>query len=184
MDVQATPLPDALILKPKRVRDSRGFFSESYSKRRLKDAGLDIDFVQDNIAYSGPRLTLRGLHFQTPPRAQAKLVSVVKGAVLDVIVDLRGSSSTFGAHFAVELSAGEGNQLFVPVGFAHGYLTLEPDTVVTYKVSDYYAPEREFGIRFDDPQLGIDWTADPSLIIISEKDRALPLFDANGEYFA
>jgi dTDP-4-dehydrorhamnose 3,5-epimerase len=184
MDVQTTPLPDALILKPKRVRDSRGLFSESYSKRQLKDAGVDIDFVQDNIAYNGSPLTLRGLHFQKPPHAQAKLLSVVKGAILDAIVDLRASSSAFGAHFALELSAEKGNQLFVPAGFAHGYLTLEPDTVVTYKVSDYYAPERDFGIRFDDPQLGIDWTTDPSLIIISEKDRALPLFDANSEYFA
>lgn len=184
MDVLATPLPGALILTPKRFPDLRGFFSENYSKRRLKDdVGLDIDFVQDNIAYCKARFTLRGLHFQKPPCAQAKLVSVVKGTALDVIVDLRRSSSTFGQHFAIELSAAEGNQLFVPVGFAHGFVTREPDTVFTYKVSGYYSPEHESGIRFDDAWLGIDWGADPDLIVTSEKDQKLPRFDPNGEYF-
>jgi dTDP-4-dehydrorhamnose 3,5-epimerase len=184
MDVLAAPLAGALIFKPRRYPDFRGFFSESYSKRRLKDAGLDIDFVQDNITHSTQRFTLRGLHFQKPPYAQAKLVSVVRGAVCDVIVDLRRSSSTFGEYFAMELSAAEGNQLFVPVGFAHGFITLEPDTVFTYKVSAHYSPQHDSGIRFDDALLGIEWGADPADITISEKDRELPLFDPKTEYFA
>jgi dTDP-4-dehydrorhamnose 3,5-epimerase len=184
VDVLATPLPGVLILKPKRFPDMRGFFSESYNKRRLEEAGLEIDFVQDNIAYNRSRLTLRGLHFQKRPFAQAKLVSVLKGAALDVIVDLRCNSPGFGQHFAIELSAAEGNQLFVPVGFAHGFITLEPDTLFTYKVSHYYSPEHDTGIRFNDPLLGIDWRADPDLSIVSDKDRELPLFDPNREYFA
>src|SRR5262245_26017396 len=129
MGMSAAPLPGVLMLKPKRISDVRGFFSESYSKRKFKDAGLNVDFIQDNIAYSAFPLTLRGLHFQKPPFAQAKLVSVVKGAALDVVIDLRRSSTGLGRHFAIELSAAEGNQLFIPVGFAHGYLTLERDTL-------------------------------------------------------
>ncbi len=184
MDMLATPLPGAFILKPKRFRDERGFFSENYNKRQLKEAGIDIDFVQDNVAENGPCLTLRGLHFQRYPFAQAKLLHVVRGVARDVIVDLRRSSPSFGLHFAIELSAAEGNQLFIPVGFAHGFISLEPDTLFTYKVSDYFSPEHNTGIRFDDALLGIDWCADPDLIITSGTDKGLPPFDPNKEYIA
>ena len=135
------------------------------------------------VSVSEPRGTLRGLHFQKEPFAQVKLVSVVQGAARDVVVDLRHSSPTFGRHFSILLSAEEGNQVFVPIGFAHGFLTLEPDTMLSYKVSNYYSPEHDFGIRFDDPRLGIDWGFDPASIITSEKDQLLPSFDPQTEYF-
>ena len=184
MDVLQTPLAGAVILKPKRFEDSRGFFSETYSKRRLEEVGLSIDFVQDNLSYSRARFTVRGLHYQSSPYAQAKLVGVVRGAALDVIVDLRQGSQTFSQHFATELSADEGIQVFVPVGFAHGFITREPHTVVAYKVSAYYAPDHDTGLRFDDPRLGIDWGADLKDIILSDKDQHLPPFDPGLEYFA
>ena len=122
-----------------------------------------VDFVQDNVSLSRPVGTLRGLHFQKEPFAQVKLVSVMQGAARDVVVDIRHSSPTFGRHFSVLLSAEEGNQIFIPAGFAHGFLTLEPDTMLSYKVSNYYSPEHDSGIRFDDPRLGIDWGFDPAL---------------------
>jgi dTDP-4-dehydrorhamnose 3,5-epimerase len=183
MDVTLTPLKDVLVLKPKRLQDNRGFFSETYSKRRLADAGLNVDFVQDNVSVSAVPGTLRGLHFQKEPFAQAKLVSVMQGVARDVVVDLRQSSSTFGRHFSILLSAEEGNQIYVPIGFAHGFLTLEPDTMLSYKVSNYYSPEHDSGIRFDDPCLGIDWGFDPASIITSDKDKRLPLFDSKTCYF-
>lgn len=183
MDILSTPLLGTLILRPKRLHDSRGFFCETYSKRLLEEAGLSIDFVQDNLSYSKARFTLRGLHFQTAPCAQAKLVSVVRGAARDVIVDLRRSSPTFGQHFETELSAENCHQLFIPVGLAHGFITLEPDTVFTYKISNDYSPEHDTGIRFDDPRLDIDWGVAPDLIVTSEKDQTLPGFDPNREYF-
>jgi dTDP-4-dehydrorhamnose 3,5-epimerase len=178
------PFPDVLILKPKRFSDLRGFFSETYNKRRLKQAGIDVEFVQDNLSYSEPRGTLRGLHFQREPFAQVKLVSIVKGAVRDVIVDIRHSSPTFGRHVSILLSAEEGNQVLIPIGFAHGFVTLEPDTMLSYKVSNYYSPEHDSGIRFDDPLLGIDWGCDAASIVISEKDQKLPPFDPKATYFA
>jgi dTDP-4-dehydrorhamnose 3,5-epimerase len=162
MDVSLTPLADVLVLKPTRFRDDRGFFSESYSRRRLADAGLNVDFVHDNVSVSKSPGTLRGLHFQRAPFAQVKLVSVMQGAARDVVVDIRRSSPTFGRHFSIVLSAEEGNQIFVPIGFAHGFLTLEPDTMLSYKVSNYYLPEHDSGIRFDDPRLGIDWGLNPA----------------------
>ena len=183
MDIIPTPLAGVLVLKPQRFRDHRGFFSETYSKRRLADAGLNVDFVQDNVSLSKSPGTLRGLHFQKEPFAQVKLVSVVLGAARDVVVDLRRSSPTFGRHFSILLSAEEGNQVFVPIGFAHGFLTLEPDTMLSYKVSNYYSPEHDFGIRFDDPRLGIDWGLDPTSIVTSDKDQRLPPFDPLADYF-
>jgi dTDP-4-dehydrorhamnose 3,5-epimerase len=183
MNVTPTPLAGVLVLKPTRFRDHRGFFSETYSKRRLAQAGLDVDFVQDNISVSTSAGTLRGLHFQKEPFAQVKLVSVAQGAARDVVVDLRRSSPTFGRHFSILLSAEEGNQVFVPIGCAHGFLTLKPDTMLSYKVSNYYSPEHDTGIRFDDPRLGIDWGFDQASIIRSEKDQLLPLFDPHAEYF-
>ena len=184
MDVIETALAGVVILKPKRFRDTRGFFSESYNSRRLAEHGIDIAFVQDNLSLSVPAGTLRGLHYQTPPAAQDKLVSVLTGSVLDVAVDLRRSSSTFGQHVSVRLTASEGEQLLVPVGFAHGFVTLEPDTLFTYKVSAYYAPDCDTGIRWDDPTLAIDWGVDPAMVTTSPKDAALPPFDPDGAYFA
>lgn len=184
MHVATTPLPGVLVLKPKRFQDPRGFFSETYNKRRFDEANIEVDFVQDNLSLSKPSGTLRGLHFQREPFAQVKLVSVPKGAALDVVVDLRRSSPTFGQHFSIELTAEEGNQLYIPAGFAHGFLTLQPDTHFVYKVSAYYSPEQDTGIRFDDPVLGIDWGSAPEFIVTSDKDRQLPHFDPKAEYFA
>ena len=183
MDVIETALAGVLILKPKRFRDTRGFFSESYNSRRLVEHGIDVAFVQDNLSLSVAAGTLRGLHYQTPPAAQDKLVSVLTGSVLDVAVDLRRSSPTFGQHVSVRLTAAEGEQLLVPVGFAHGFVTLEPDTLFTYKVSAYYAPDCDTGIRWDDPTLAIDWGVDPATVTTSPKDAALPPFDPDGAYF-
>ena len=179
----STPLPGTLLLKPRRFPDPRGFFTESYNKRDLAEAGIAVDFVQDNLSFSAPMHTLRGLHFQTEPCAQAKLVSVVSGSVLDVAVDLRKTSPTLGRHFAVELSAAEGNQLFVPAGFAHGFLTLEPNTLFSYKVSAFYSPENDTGIRFDDPTLAIDWGVCGNAVLTSDKDRDLPFFEPHITYF-
>ena len=184
MEITTVSLPGVLILKPKRFQDGRGFFCETYNKQRLQEVGIDVEFIQDNVSLSKLRGTLRGLHFQTDPFAQAKLVSVVKGAALDVVVDLRRSSPTFSQHFSIELSEAEGNQVFIPVGFAHGFLTLAPDTLFAYKVSEYYAPDHDTGIRFDDDVLGINWGEQPDLIVASDKDLQLPCFDPNATYFA
>jgi len=183
MDITLTPLAGVFVLKPKRLRDSRGFFSETYSRRRLADAGLNVDFVQDNVSVSKSPGTLRGLHFQKEPLPQVKLVSVAQGAARDVVVDIRHNSTTFGQHVSILLRAEAGNQVFVPIGFAHGFLTLEPDTMLSYKVSNYYSPEHDSGIRFDDPRLGIDWGFDHASIITSDKDRLLAPFDPQTEYF-
>jgi dTDP-4-dehydrorhamnose 3,5-epimerase len=164
-----------LILRPKRHGDARGFFSETWNRVAFADAGLDLDFVQDNHAYSADAGTLRGLHFQIPPSAQAKLVSCPQGAIYDVAVDLRRASPSFGRHVGVVVSAAAWNQILVPIGFAHGYCTLEPDTVVVYKVTAPYAPERERGLRWDDPALGIDWPLEAGRAILSERDRKWPL---------
>jgi dTDP-4-dehydrorhamnose 3,5-epimerase len=184
MEITTISLPGVLILKPKCFEDARGFFCESYNKRRLQEAGIDVEFIQDNVSLSKLRGTLRGLHFQTEPFAQAKFVSVIKGEILDVVVDLRRSSPTFSQHFSIKLSEAEGNQLFIPVGFAHGFLTLAPDTLFAYKVSEYYAPDHDTGIRFDDDVLSINWGEQPDLIVASDKDRQLPCFDPNAKYFA
>jgi dTDP-4-dehydrorhamnose 3,5-epimerase len=184
MDVTPTPLAGVVVLKPKRFLDARGFFSESYNRRELAEAGIDVDFVQDNVSMSRQPGTLRGLHFQREPWAQAKLVGVSKGAVRDVVVALRLSSPTFAKHFSILLTADEGNQIFIPAGFAHGFLTLEPDTLLSYKVSQHYSAEHDSGICFDDPFLGIDWDCDPASVVLSEKDEKLPLFDPTVRYFA
>jgi dTDP-4-dehydrorhamnose 3,5-epimerase len=183
LEVITTPFSGLLIIKPQRIADGRGFFCENYNKRRLAEVGIDANFVQDNLSLSKPAGTLRGLHFQRQPMAQAKLVSTLTGSVRDVVVDLRRSSKTFGGHFSILLSQSEGNQLFVPVGFAHGFVSLEPDTLFAYKVSNYYSPEDETGIRFDDPNLGIDWDRTADALVISERDRALTSFDPSAEYF-
>jgi len=172
MRVIETGLPGLLLLEPKVIRDARGFFLESYSEKSFAEFGVGDRFVQDNHAYSAQKGVLRGLHFQRPPCAQSKLVWVVRGRVLDVAVDLRRGSPTFGKSYGVELSAQNMLRLYLPRGFAHGYLTLEPDTEFLYKVDAPYAPETDAGIIWNDPDLGIAWPEpNPQL---SPKDELLP----------
>lgn len=174
MDIEKTALEGVLILKPKRFGDARGFFSETYNKRSFEALGLKLEFVQDNHSLSRDVGTLRGLHFQSAPFAQDKLVRATRGRILDVAVDLRRSSPTYLGHVAVELTADSGHQLFVPAGFAHGFCTLEPDTEVQYKVTNYYAPQHDHGLAFDDPAIGIAWPVTRDQAILSAKDRAQP----------
>lgn len=162
------------LLAPVRHGDRRGFFSETWSRAAFAAAGIDCDFVQDNHSLSRVRGTVRGLHFQTPPFGQAKLVRVARGAILDVAVDIRRGSPSFGRHVAVELSARNWHQLFVPEGFAHGFCTLEPDTEVLYKVSAPYAPDHDKGLLWNDPALAIDWPVEADDAMVSDKDRAQP----------
>jgi dTDP-4-dehydrorhamnose 3,5-epimerase len=184
MDVIETLIPDVKLIRMRRHIDERGFFSETYSARSLAAAGITTAFVQDNHSLSAAAGTVRGLHFQIPPHAQAKLVRVVRGAVFDVAVDLRVGSPTFGRHVAATLSAAEWNMLYIPEGFAHGFCTLQPDTEVVYKASRHYEPTHDRGIAWDDPALGIDWPVDASRAIVSAKDRALPPFAALLPWFA
>jgi dTDP-4-dehydrorhamnose 3,5-epimerase len=172
------------VVTPKRFGDNRGFFAETYHKQRFAEAGIDMEFVQDNHSLSAVAGTVRGLHFQSDPFAQAKLIRVVRGRILDVAVDIRRSSSTFGRHVAVELSAESGSQLLVPKGFAHGFCTLEPNTEIVYKVSAYYSAAHDHGLRWDDPALGIEWPVAPVDAILSDKDRQQPLLVELPAYFA
>ncbi|MCL4161102.1 UNVERIFIED_CONTAM: hypothetical protein GTU68_049347 [Idotea baltica] len=176
MLIEPTKLPDVLILTPRRFGDDRGYFSEVYNRTTLRDHGIDMEFVQDNHSLSRPKGTLRGLHYQAPPHAQDKLVRVGAGRILDVAVDIRTGAPTYGQWVAVELSAENGKQLFVPKGFLHGFVTLEPDTEVLYKCSDIYAPACDGAIRFDDPDIGIDWGMDVHSATISDKDTKAPAF--------
>lgn len=176
LDIQKTAIDGPLLITPKKFGDARGFFSETYNARELAAAGVLLDFVQDNHSLSAERGTVRGMHFQAPPKAQAKLVRVAKGSILDVFVDVRRGSPTYGRHGAVELSAQNWRQILVPEGFAHGFCTLEPDTEVIYKTTDYYAPESERGIRWNDPALGIAWPDFAGGTILA-RDRELPFFD-------
>jgi len=164
----------ALELTPDRFGDERGFFSETYNKSEMEKIGVDLEFVQDNHSLSAEVGTLRGLHFQTPPFAQAKLVRVIRGAILDVAVDIRVGSPTFGKHVKLILSAKAGNQILVHAGFAHGFCTLEPDTEVVYKVNAPYSKEHDKGILWSDPALGIEWPQLNCDFTISEKDKCLP----------
>ncbi|HLH93800.1 MAG TPA: dTDP-4-dehydrorhamnose 3,5-epimerase [Xanthobacteraceae bacterium] len=159
---------------PKRHVDARGWFSETFQERRLHDLGIRDRFVQDNQSSSKRAGTLRGLHFQLPPMAQAKLVSVTRGRILDVVVDLRRGSPTFGKYVSTQLSADSGHQAFVPVGFAHGFITLEDETVVMYKVSASYSADHDSGIRWDDPDIAFPWPMDRADVITSDKDAKLP----------
>lgn len=177
-------MPGVTLIKPSRYGDERGWFQETYNRRTAAARGIEVEFVQDNHSLSRPAGTLRGLHFQTPPHGQAKLVRCVRGRILDVAVDVRKGSPTYGRHVAVELSAENGAQLFVPVGYAHAFVTLEPDCEVVYKVSDFYAPECDGGIRFDDPELGIRWPFPAEKLLLSPKDRALPLLSEFDSPFA
>ncbi|MDA9505050.1 dTDP-4-dehydrorhamnose 3,5-epimerase [Bradyrhizobium sp. CCBAU 11386] len=182
LNVVPTAIEAVKIITPKSFGDSRGVFSETYNQNRFFENGVALNFVQDNQASSKEAGTIRGLHFQIPPTAQAKLLRVLSGSVLDVAVDLRRSSPTFGKWVAETLSAENGKQILVPAGFAHGYCTLEPDTVVLYKVTDYWSPKDERGLAWDDPDLAIDWPVPREKALLAEKDTrwsklsALPPF--------
>lgn len=172
INVLNTKLDGVYIIEPKSFGDNRGWFMESYSARDMKNAGIDVDFVQDNRSFSEKKGIIRGLHFQRNPMAQAKLITCIRGAILDVAVDLRKSSPTYKQWISVELNSENRNELFIPKGFAHGFLTLSDDVEIMYKCDEFYSPEHDGGIRFDDPDIGVDWgIADP---ILSEKDKNAP----------
>jgi dTDP-4-dehydrorhamnose 3,5-epimerase len=183
VNVIETEIPDVKVLCPARFGDHRGFFSETYNRRVLAEAGLELDFVQDNDSFSAEPGTIRGLHFQVPPFAQHKLVRVVRGAVLDVAVDLRRGSPTRGRHVAVRISAEEGNQVLVPVGFAHGFCTLEPSTHVIYKVTSHYSPQHDKGLLWNDPALGIQWPVSAGEAVLSERDTKWACLADLPDYF-
>lgn len=168
-----TSVPVQLI-KPKRFGDARGWFSETYRRDRYAALGIADEYVQDNHSLSAAAGVVRGLHFQTPPHGQAKIVRCLKGAIWDVAVDVRAGSPSFGKWVAAELTADNGRQLYIPVGFAHGFVTLTPDTEIAYKCSDYYAPECDGGIAWDDPDLALPWPLPAEGAQLSDKDRALP----------
>ena len=177
LKVEALAIPDVKLVTPPRFGDDRGFFSETYNAERFKAAGIDADFIQDNHSLSAQSGTVRGLHFQAPPFAQAKLVRVLRGAILDVAVDARKSSPTYGQWVSAELSAENGVQIYVPRGFLHGFATLEPDTEIAYKVDNYYSKECDGAVLWCDETLGIDWGVAKADAMLSEKD-------ANAQAFA
>ena len=181
MNVIPTAIEGVVILEPKIFGDARGYFFESWNKARLKSCGIHADFIQDNESKSRFGV-LRGLHFQAAPYTQAKLVRVIQGAVLDVALDIRKGSPTFGKHVAVELSGENKRQLFVPRGFAHGFVVLSEEVIFAYKCDNQYMPSHERGIAFNDPALGIDWRVNLDSYILSEKDTRNPLF-ADAEVF-
>jgi dTDP-4-dehydrorhamnose 3,5-epimerase len=183
MQVEETAIPAVKIVTPKKYGDIRGFFSEVYSRSDWEKAGFQFIFVQDNHSFSAAVGTLRGLHFQTPPFAQDKLVRCARGRILDVAVDVRRSSPTFGRHVAVELSRENWRQLLVPAGFAHAFITLEPNVEVMYKTTAPYSAAHDHGIAWDDPAVGIDWPTPPEGPILSEKDRRWPRLKDAPELF-
>lgn len=185
MDFQAGPLPGLFIIEPRIFGDARGHFLETYRKDLFAANGIHEDFVQDNQSLSGKGI-LRGLHFQAPTHAQGKLVRVLQGRVLDVVVDLRRSSPTYGRWFSLELSPEKGRMFYIPPGFAHGFLTLEDQTIFAYQCTDYYHPPSEGGLRWDDPSLAIDWgRKDPqNPPLVSAKDQILPYFEDFNSPFA
>jgi dTDP-4-dehydrorhamnose 3,5-epimerase len=175
LTVTPLALSEVLEITPRRFGDDRGFFSETYNAQRMAEAGIDLVFVQDNHSYSAAAGVLRGLHYQLAPCAQDKLVRVVRGAILDVAVDIRRGSPDFGKWVALEVSAEKGNQILVPKGFAHGFVTLVDNTEVIYKVTDFYSPDHDRSIRFDDADIGIDWPRAVAPFTLSQKDEAAPL---------
>jgi dTDP-4-dehydrorhamnose 3,5-epimerase len=183
MQIERFYIPDVFAIIPAKLIDGRGFFSEIYRREVLVSEGVNDEFVQENQVYSAKQGVLRGLHFQIPPRAQGKLVRCIRGAILDVGVDIRRKSPFFGHHVAVELSASNGKQLWVPPGFAHGYVTLEAECEVIYKVTDYWAPDFERGIAWNDANLGIDWRIPEAEAILADKDRNYPLLAKTEPYF-
>jgi dTDP-4-dehydrorhamnose 3,5-epimerase len=183
MELFATILPEVKYLAPTRVGDSRGFFSEVWNRQVFTSIGINDSFVQDNHIYNPRKGTLRGLHYQLPPTAQGKLVRASRGAIFDVAVDIRRGSPTFGRYAGVVLSAVNWRQLWVPAGFAHGYCTLEDDTEVQYKVTDFYSPAHERGIAWNDPQLAIAWPISATELTVSERDRLLPRLAGQSDIF-
>jgi dTDP-4-dehydrorhamnose 3,5-epimerase len=189
MDVVQTEIPGVVIIEPRVFEDARGYFFESFSQREFDSQVREVRFVQDNESKSSYGV-LRGLHFQKPPHAQSKLVRVVKGAVLDVAVDIRKGSPTFGKHVAVELSAENHRQLFIPRGFAHGFVVLTDEVIFQYKCDNFYAPQSEGALAWDDPDLGIDWKVPADKLLLSDKDKCHPclkdagwLFDYNEDLY-
>lgn len=176
MEIIETKLSGVKILMPRRIKDSRGFFSESWNKNVLQVAGIELDFVQDNHSFSSEKGTVRGLHFQAPPHAQDKLVRCGQGALFDVAVDIRKGSTTYGQWVGQELSFGNGKQLLVPKGFLHGFLTLETNTEIIYKCTDFYAHECEGAVRWNDPDIGIAWPDKMSSAALSDKDENATMF--------
>ena len=174
LDIRSLAIPDVKLIVPKHHGDARGYFVENWNRSAFREAGIDVDFCQDNLSHSAPMGTIRGLHFQTPPHAQAKLVSVLRGRIFDVVVDLRKASPTFRRHVAFEMGAEDGRQIFVPKGFAHGFATLASDTTVLYKVDAHYAPSNDAGILWSDPDLAISWPVRVEAAVLSAKDAALP----------
>lgn len=168
------PAQTPFLLRPRRFHDGRGWFAETYSEAAAREAGVHVRFVQDNQSFSAHEGTVRALHFQRPPRAQAKLVRCLRGSIMDYAVDIRRGSPTYGRFVSFKVTAVDGEQIFLPVGFAHGFVTLEPDTEVAYKVSDVYAPDCDAGIVWNDPDIGINWPLPASGAILSDKDRSLP----------
>ncbi len=183
MEIVPLAIPEVRIIRPKRIGDARGWLMETYRRDLLAEAGIHDDFCQDNHSLSTAAGTVRGLHCQRPPHAQAKLVSVLSGRILDVALDLRRSSASFGRHVAVELDAEEASSLYIPVGFAHGFCTLTDSVTIAYKVSDLYAPEAELGVSWNDPALEIAWPVGEAEAIVSERDRGLPRLAELGSLF-
>lgn len=183
MRVQETDLPGVLLIRPRRFADERGWFCEQWSSRTWADGGMAEDFVQDNLSLTRRPGTVRGLHYQIPPMAQGKLVQVVRGRVLDVVLDVRRHALSFGRHLAIELSDEGGEQLYIPPGFAHGFCTLEPDVLFSYKVTAHYSPAHERSIRWDDPDLSITWPVDPHAALLSPRDGLAPLLRDQADLF-
>jgi len=182
MEVEKTGIPEVLVFTPRLFRDGRGILTETYNRRVFDGIGLGLDFVQDNQSRSLKAGTVRGLHFQTPPSAQAKLVRCVRGSIYDVAVDIRVGSPTFGRFVGAELTEDNWKQMLVPVGFAHGFCTITDDVEVCYKVSGYYDPEAEAGVAWDDEDIGIAWPLEGEAVL-SDKDRVLPRLTDCPEYF-
>lgn len=183
LEIQPLRLSDVKVLRTRQRRDDRGMFSEVFSRRAFAEAGLPFDFVQDNQSASVAVGTVRGLHYQATPFAQDKLIRVLRGRIYDVAVDLRRSSPTFMEWVSFELSAEDASQLLIPAGFAHGFCTLEPDTHVFYKVSNFYAPAHDFGVRWNDPELAIDWPVNEENAVLSDRDAGLPLIRDVNHWF-
>jgi len=174
MEAVSLEIDAVKLIRPRRFADLRGYFAETWNRMTFAEAGVDIDFVQDNASFSAAKGTIRGLHFQRAPREQAKLVRAVRGSLFDVAVDLRPGSPHFGRHVSAVLTAASGEQLFVPAGFAHGFCTLEDATEVAYKTSDYYSPEHDAGIRWNDPMVAVEWPLGGQEPVMSERDLRLP----------
>ena len=183
LTITPTAIPAVKIIVPKWFDDPRGSFCETYNRARFFEHGITLDFVQDNQSWSAGKGTIRGLHFQSSPMPQDKLVRVLRGRIFDAAIDLRRSSPTYGRWVAEELSAENGRQLLILVGFAHGFCTLEPDTHVLYKVTNYYSSQADFGIAWDDPDLAIDWPVDRKNVVLSDKDREVTAIQIPAKLF-